>query len=115
MDIAYPYAIDPRGFTALAGSDAHVEQMIEQLLFTIPGERVNRPDFGCGLQRYVFAASPELGATLQATVHEALQRWMGQIIAVEAVKVTLGEATIAVDVLYRRQGSGDRRQAKLRY
>lgn len=109
MNIAFPYSIDLRGFTSVAGKDAHIEQMIEQLLFTVPGERVMRPDFGCGLQRYVFAASPELGATLQFSVHESLQRWLGHLISVESVTVGFADATITANISYIRLDTSQRR------
>ena len=74
MDVDYPYSIDGRGRTAETGEDDHIRDLIEQLLFTMPGERVNRPDFGCGLMQLVFEPnSPELAAALQFTVSAALQ------------------------------------------
>ncbi|WP_346268221.1 GPW/gp25 family protein [Streptomyces sp. SCUT-3] len=76
-DIAFPFRTDSRGRTAHAPYDEHVRDMIEQLLFTSPGERVMRPDFGCGLLDLVFAPnSPELASALQLTVHAALQQWL---------------------------------------
>ena len=69
MNIDFPFHFDGRGRTAATGDDDHVRDMIEQLLFTSPGERVNRPDFGSGLLQLVFAPnSPELAAALQFTV-----------------------------------------------
>jgi hypothetical protein len=114
MDIAYPYEIDPRGFTETADEDAHIRQMIEQILFTLPGERVNRPDFGCGIQRAVFAGSPELAATLQGSVHESLQRWLGHRIQIEAVDVGVEEATVTVSIRYLVVRTGERNQHMFR-
>ena len=75
MNIDFPFHYDSRGATASAGYADHVRDMIEQLLFTNPGERVNRPDFGCGLLQLVFAPnSPELAATLQFTAQAALEQ-----------------------------------------
>jgi phage baseplate assembly protein W len=77
------------------------------LLFTNPGERANRPDFGCGLQQLVFAPnSPELAATLQFTAQAALQRELGDLIDVQALEVTSQEATLNVAIRYvvRRTG-----------
>ena len=83
MNIAYPFAINGRGRTATAGDADHIRDLIEQLLFTSPGERVNRPDLGSGLMQMVYTPnSPELAATLQFTLQAALQRWLrGDLIA----------------------------------
>ena len=82
--------------------------MIEQLLFTNPGERVNRPDFGSGLLQLVFAPnSPELAAALQFTVQAALQRWLGDVIDLQSLEVTSEDSTLRVVVQYavRRTGT----------
>lgn len=102
MHVAFPYRIDGRGRTAEAESDeAHLRDLIEQLLFTTPGERVNRPDFGCGLLQFVFAPnSAELAATLQALVHGALQQELGHLLRIDEVSVSSEEATLAVVVRY---------------
>lgn len=104
MNIDFPFHFDGHGRTALTGDDDHVRDMIEQFLFTNPGERVNRPDFGSGLLQLVFAPnSPELAATLQFTVQAGLQRWLGDVIVVQAFEVTSEEATLRVDLTYRVQ------------
>ncbi|WP_232784485.1 GPW/gp25 family protein, partial [Carbonactinospora thermoautotrophica] len=91
-DIAFPFRIDRRGRTADAAYEDHVRDMIEQLLFTSPGERVMRPDFGCGLLDLVFAPnSPELASALQLSVQAALQRWLGDVIEVESLEVVSEE------------------------
>ncbi|MDX1546660.1 MAG: GPW/gp25 family protein [Rhodothermales bacterium] len=102
MQINYPYRIDGRGRSAEATEDAHIRQMIEQVLFTAPGERVNRPDFGSGLMQLVFAPnSPELAAATEFMVQGALQQWLGEVIQVEAVNVESVESTLRVLVRYR--------------
>ena len=89
MNIDYPFHFDSRGRTAATDDSDHVRDMIEQLLFTSPGERVNRPDFGSGLLQMVFAPnSPELAAALQFTLQAALQRWLGDVIEVRALEVS---------------------------
>jgi hypothetical protein len=88
--------------------------MIEQLLFTNPGERVNRPDFGSGLLQLVFAPnSPELAATLQFTTHAALQRWLGDVIDVRNLTVTAEDATLRIVVEYVIRGTGEARTTEL--
>ena len=101
MNIAHPFRIDGRGRTADAGHDEHIRQMIEQVLFTAPGERVNRPTFGTGLQQLVFAPnSSELATATEFMVQSALQEWLGEQIQVEAVRVESREATLEITVQY---------------
>lgn len=111
-DFDFPYAIDGRGRTATTAGDEHIRDLIEQLLFTTPGERVNRPDFGSGLLQLVFApASPEMAATTQFLVQAGLQQWLGDRIQVEDVGVTAVDSTVTVTVVYRVRGEEDRRTA----
>ena len=113
MSVDYPYRIDGRGRTAETGGDEHVRDLIEQLLFTVPGERVNRPDFGCGLLQLVFAPnSAELAAATQFTVAAALQQWLGAIIAVEAVTVENIDAELRVTIRYAVNRTGETRVAQ---
>lgn len=101
-DVDFPYRVDGRGRTAQAESDhAHIRELVEQVLFTVPGERVNRPDFGCGLLQLVFEPnSVELAATLQALVQGALQQWLGSLIRVNEVNAGAIDATLTVQVSY---------------
>jgi phage baseplate assembly protein W len=101
MNIDFPYHFDSRGRTAATGDDDHIRDMIEQLLFTSPGERVNRPDFGSGLLQLVFAPnSPELASAVQFTTQAALQRYLGDLIDLQALEVTAQDATLSVTVKY---------------
>lgn len=101
MNVDFPYAIDGRGRTATVEGHAHVRDLIEQVLFTSPGERVMRPDFGCGLLELVFEpGGPELAATTQFLVQGALQQWLGGVIAVDLVEVSADEGTLTVAVGY---------------
>jgi phage baseplate assembly protein W len=101
MNIDFPYRIDGLGRTAQTGEDAHIRDLIEQLLFTNPGERVNRPSFGSGLLQTVFQPnSNELAAALQFTLQASLQQWLGQHIVLRAVTVTAAESTLQVSVQY---------------
>lgn len=110
LNIDYPFHFDPRGRTAATGGDDHVRDMIEQLLFTNPGERVNRPDFGSGLLQMVFAPnSPELAAALQFTLQAALQRWLGDVISVGALDVGSNDATLTVHLDYTVLSTGEAR------
>ena len=101
MNIDFPFHFDMRGGTATTGDDEHIRDMIEQLLFTSPGERVNRPDFGSGLLQMVFAPnSAELAAALQFTTQAALQQWLGDVIQVQTLEVTSEDAVLRVTVNY---------------
>ena len=101
QQIAYPYHIEGRGRTATTDPDSHIRDMIEQVLFTTPGERVNRPTFGSGLLQLLFAPnSGELAAATQFLVQGALQQWLGDVITVEAVAVDSVDASLRVTVQY---------------
>ena len=101
IQIDCPYHADGRGRTAEATPDDHLRDLIEQVLFTTPGERVNRPEFGSGLMQLVFAGnSDELAAATQFLVQGALQRWLGDRIKVEAVDVTSRDSTLEVTVTW---------------
>jgi uncharacterized protein len=102
MNINHPYHIAGNRRTAQPKSDTeHIYQMIEQVLFTTPGERVNRPDFGADLRSIIFTpADEQLLVGTQALVQSALQRWLGDSIKVEAVEVTTEETTLYITVRY---------------
>ncbi len=113
MDIAFPFQIDGRGRTAGASDDGHIRDMIEQLLFTSPGERVNRPAFGSGLMQMVFApASDELAAATQFLVQGALQQWLGDLVQVERAQVTIQDSTLSVTIQYVVRQSQQRQVAQ---
>jgi len=110
MNIDFPFHFDSRGRTATAGDEDHIREMIEQLLFTNPGERVNRPDFGSGLLQMVFAPnSPELAAALQFTVQAALQQWLGDLIQIQQLEVSSDNSTLAVSLTYAILRTGQQR------
>jgi len=100
-NVDFPYQIDGRGRTATTRADDHLSDLIEQVLFTAPGERVMRPDFGSGLLGLVFEpGGPELVATTQHLVQGSLQQELGSLIAVESVEVDQDEGTLTVSVTY---------------
>jgi phage baseplate assembly protein W len=115
--LRYPLAVDPaRGRLAQEQSfDAHVEQLVMQVLLTAPGERINRPDFGCGVKRMVFAPGGEVTATLaQATIYQALTKWLGDVITVTEVTVRADDAALLVRIGYGVKVLGQRRYLNLR-
>ena len=107
MNIGYPFHFDARGRTSPTDDNDHLRDMIEEFLFTNPGERINRPDFGAGLLQLVFAPnSPELAAALQFTIQAGLQRWLGDLIVVQKVAVTSADSTLQVLVQYVVKSTG---------
>jgi phage baseplate assembly protein W len=108
----YPFHFDATGRAATTDVDDHVRDLIYQVLFTNPGERVNRPDFGCGLLQLVFMPNSDaLAAATQFMVQGALQRWLRDVIQVEAVKIENAEERLVVEVSYQRRDTGQRQVA----
>jgi len=113
MQLAFPFRVTRHGREAHTGHDEHIRDMIEQVLFTSPGERVNRPDFGCGLLRMTFAANSEaVDTATQALVMGALQQWLGHLIQVETVQVSSEDAALRVTVRYLVRRAQERRVAQ---
>ena len=114
--IRYPIAVD-RAMGRLqeeAGYEAHVDQLIRQVLFTSPGERINRPDFGCGLKRMIFAPNSEISASLaQVSIFEALRRWLGSVIDVNDVKVKAFNEVMEIRIVYLIKARQERRYLNL--
>src|ERR1043166_2414916 len=101
MQVDYPYTFDSRGRTAETTEEEHIRDLIEQVLFTTPGERVNRPTFGSGVLQLIFAPNgAALETATQMTVQGALQQWLGDLIQVEAVEVRSDDAALQVLVQY---------------
>ncbi|MEJ2709897.1 MAG: GPW/gp25 family protein [Anaerolineales bacterium] len=101
MHIGYPFRIDGSGRTAAEGDEAHIRHLIEQVLFTVPGERVNQPEFGSGLMQLVFGApNDELVAATQFLIQGALLQWLSDLIEVEAVEVQGQEGKLEITVRY---------------
>jgi len=110
MNIDFPIHFDTRGRTATADAPDHIRDMIEQLLFTSPGERVNRPDFGSGLLQMIFTPnSPELAAALQFTMQAALQQWLGDVVQVQTLNVTCEGPILRLNLQYVIQRTGEQR------
>ena len=101
-DYAFPFRIDPASRQAQrAPYDAHVAQMVRQVLLTTPGERADLPEFGCGLRALVFAGNSDaLSAATQMLVQQSLGRWLSDYITVRTVEVTPVDAEILVRIEY---------------
>ncbi len=114
--IRYPFGIDAALGQVAQETDyaEHVEQLMRQVLLTAPGERINRPDFGCGLKRMVFAPNNQVAAQLaQVTVFEALNRWLSSGIVVSDVKVEAREETLEIRIVYTLKARQERRYLNL--
>ena len=110
MNIDFPFQFDSRGRTAATDGDENIRAMSEQFRLTNPGERVNRPDFGSGVQQLIFAPnSPELAATLQFTIQAGLQRWLSDLIEIHNLQVTSEDSSLRVLVQYVVKRTGEQR------
>ncbi len=113
ISLAVPYLLDGRGRTALAADDQHISDLLEAVLFTAPGERVNRPNFGSGLQQIVFAPnSAELAAATQFLVQGAIQQWLGDLIAVNEVEILADGEALRVRVSWTVRRTQEQRSAE---
>ena len=115
LNLSFPYLIDTQGQTAVAAEEDHIRDMIGQVLFTAPGERVNRPTFGSGLLGLVFEPNaPDAAAATQLHAHGALQLWLGDVIEVQDVTVEADEEVLRVLVRYLIRRTQQRRLAEFR-
>lgn len=114
-EVAYPFGFDEYGHTASPATSAdHVRELVEQLLWTAPGERVNRPDLGTGVLHLVFAPnSPELAATLQFTIQASLEQVLGDLLRVDALAVESEDATLRVELAYTLRATGEQAAVSL--
>jgi len=109
MNIKFPYQFDHRKRTAQTKYDPHIRDLIEQVLFTAPGERVNRIDFGTGLSELLFSGnSDELATATQFLIQGQLERWLGTLIQVEAVQVDSIDSRLIVTIQYLMQNTQER-------
>jgi uncharacterized protein len=109
----FPFHFDNTGRTATTDHEPHIRNLIEQVLFTSPGERVNRPDFGSGLLQLVFAPNSEqIAGAVQFTVQSSLQQWLGDLIQVDSVQVQSVDAALRIRVDYIIRSSQTRGTAE---
>jgi hypothetical protein len=114
--LRHPFGIDPGlgEVTREPNYAAHVEQMMRQVLFTAPGERVNRPDFGCGLRRMVFAPNSVVAASLlKVQIRQALDKWLGTLIRVDDVVTHADGEVLRVTIVYLIKARQERRYLNL--
>lgn len=115
MQIDFPYHFDGRARTSETSEEDHIRDLIEQILFTNPGERVNRPDFGAGIYRLLFApVSTEQVATTEFMIRGALQQHLGHRIAVQDIKAEAVDSAIHITISYQILRSGALSSASFR-
>jgi Bacteriophage baseplate protein W len=113
----FPFQIGDLGTPMTAPRTQAVRHQLEQLLFTLPGERVNRPTFGCGVQRLVFGGcSPESAAAAEYVIRLNVQEFLADVVQVDAVKVSASpdDAALFVDILYTLKETGEERAETFR-
>lgn len=109
-DIDYPFRFNSLGRTAISSKEDHIRDMIEEFIFTSPGERVNRPNFGSGIKQMVFAQnSPELATALQYTIQAGLHQYLGDLIDIKALQVTSDDSVLNVSLRYSIRQTGEQR------
>lgn len=112
----FPFAVGPGGGIGASGGDEAIRGKIIQVLFTAPGERVNLPEFGCGLFNLVFEPNdPVLAAALEFTIGQALSRWLRDEISVDAVQVDVAEGAAHVEIVYTRRQDAAQRQLRVTF
>jgi uncharacterized protein len=114
--LGFPFAVDSTGLVHASTGDDAIRARIIQVLFTAPGERVNLPEFGCGLFNLVFEPNSELlAATMEFTVRQALDRWLASDLRVDGVAITSAEEQITVEIAYTLRRDLTRQSLRLHY
>lgn len=97
----YPFRISDRGRTLEVSEELHIRQLIEQVLFCYPGERINRPSFGAGLNQLIFAENnDQLVSATQLLISASLQQWLGDLVHVKSVDISSDGSTLRITVQY---------------
>lgn len=113
MYISSPFRIDGSGRTATENEEEHIRHLIEQVLFTVPGERVNRPDFGSGLVQLVFGApNDEFVAATQFLIQGTLLQWLGDLIEIEGIDVSEQDGRLEITIRYLMRRSQKQQSAR---
>lgn len=106
--MSFPFRVTELGAAALSSRLQVVREELEQLLLTVPGERVNRPNFGCGIQRLVFdGTDPVTLATAEYLITTSVRQHLRELLTLDAVRVTVEDSTVFIDVLYTLVGTGE--------
>src|SRR5688500_6672947 len=104
----FPWQFDIRGRTATSEVQDHIREMIELVLFTGAGERVNRPEFGCGVLHNVIEGNTvQLAVALQSSMAAGLNRWLSDVIEVQELDVNAVDSTLFVGLNYMIRVTGE--------
>jgi len=111
----FPFKIINSRVSSVTGDD-NIRAKIIQVLFTSPGERVNMPEFGCGLRDLVFYPNNTiLAATTEFTVRKSLERWLVNEILVETVDVANEEENLLIMIVYIRKDTLEKQAIKITF
>jgi phage baseplate assembly protein W len=114
--LGFPFQISALGQVAPLAGDDNIKAKIMQILLTTPGERVELPEFGCGLRDLVFDPNNDiLAAATEFTINKALQRWMSNDIIVEAVDASSQDDVLTIEVTYLRRDQLERSKLKIAF
>lgn len=112
----FPFSVPAGGRITAAGGSEAIRGKIIQVLFTAPGERVNKPEFGCGLFNLVFEPNNEvLAAAMEFTIGQALSRWLRNDLVVDTVNVSGEEEMALVEVVYTTKQDLARQAVRIRF
>ena len=115
-NFGFPFGINGSGRVQAGGGDEAIRGKIIQVLFTARGERVHRPEFGCGLFNLVFEPNNEvLAAAVEFTIGQALTRWLRDEIIVDGVRADSSDETIQVEVAYTRRKDLVRQAVRIQF
>jgi phage baseplate assembly protein W len=110
--LAFPLQVDRRGGIALARDETDIEQAIELILATAPGERPMRPEFGCGVHDFVFdSIDASTVGRMELAIRDALDRWEPRVI-VDSVEFNLDEVAdgrLIIDIGYHVRATNNMR------
>lgn len=97
----FPFDVSEQGTIRETGISDHIKDEIIAVLLTSPGERVNLPEFGCGLRELLFSPNDEILASMvEFTIAQSLQRWLGDKIAVDGISVQNQEEKLLINIVY---------------
>jgi len=114
--LGFPFKIDDLGRVAPSSGDDNIRAKVLQVLLTSPGERVNVPEFGCGLRDLVFDPNNDiLAAATEFTVTKALQQWLGDDIIVQGVDIGSNESQLTIEVAYLRRDRLEQGKVKIAF
>ena len=112
----FPFAVGSNHRINASGGDDAIRGKIIQVLFTAPGERVNQPEFGCGLFNLVFESNNfVLAAAMEFTIGQALTRWLSDDLLVDGVDVTAAGEMVTAEIAYTRRDDLARQAVRIQF